>query len=129
MDRTAAARAPLPFDPTCEACCQIRRRGGTNVAHTCGRQRPPSQPVVRDPTAPAAQTEALAIFLAAEPTDGAAPAAPKKPLALKPLLTPKSKRIATKAMPKFKAKADAAEHETKEALEDDEHPWWYMTAR
>ena len=83
----------------------------------------------RDPTAPAAQTEALAIFLAAEPTDGAAPAAPKKPLALKPLLTPKSKRIATKAMPKFKAKADAAEHETKEALEDDEHPWWYMTAR
>ena len=46
-----------------------------------------------------------------EPTDGAAPAAPKKPLALKPLLTPKSKRIATKAMPKFKAKADAAEHD------------------
>jgi len=67
---------------------------------------------VRDPTAPAAQTEALAIFLAAEPADGAAPAAPKKPLALKPLLTPKSKRVATNAMPKFKARAEAAEHDT-----------------
>ena len=83
---------------------------------TCRKQHErrarPRQPVVRDPTAPAAQTEALAIFLAAEPTDGAAPAAPKKPLALKPLLTPKSKRVATNMMPKFKAKADAAEHDT-----------------
>ena len=60
---------------------------------------------MRDPTAPAAQTEALASYLDAEPTDGAAPAAPKKPLALKPLLTPKSNRIATAAMPKFQAKA------------------------
>ena len=65
-----------------------------------------------------AQTEALAIFLAAEPTDGAAPAAPKKPLALKPLLTPKSKRVATKAMPKFKAKAEAAEHDSANVLDE-----------
>ena len=62
--------------------------------------------------APAAQTVALAIFIAADPTEGAAPAAPKKPLALKPLLTPKSNRIATAAMPKFQAKADAAQHDT-----------------
>ena len=34
-----------------------------------------------------------------------------------------------RAQVEIKAKADAAEHETKEALEDDEHPWWYMTAR
>ena len=68
---------------------------------------------MRDPTAPATQTEELAIILdKAERTDGAAPAAPKQPLALKPLLTPKSKRVATNAMPKFKAKADAAEHDT-----------------
>ena len=68
---------------------------------------------MRDPTAPATQTEELAIILdKAERTDGAAPAAPKQPLALKPLLTPKSKKCATKAMPKFKAKADAAEHDT-----------------
>ena len=118
------------------------------MTHTCARSR--AAQAARDLAAraaarkaPAAQTEALAIFLAAEPTDGAAPAAPKKPLALKPLLTPKSKRVATNAMPKFKAKAEAAEHDAvdwivsftvsinrpKEALDDDEHPWWYMTAR
>jgi len=59
----ARARAPLPLHPNCDACGMMRRYGTANVAHTCGRQRPPRQPVVRDPTAPAAQTEALAIFL------------------------------------------------------------------
>ena len=119
-DRARAGRArarALPFDPTCDACRKRARRpthaGRSHVRTIAGAQ------AARDLAAraaarkaPAAQTEALAIFLAAEPTDGAAPAAPKKPLALKPLLTPKSKRVATKAMPKFKAKADAAEHDT-----------------
>ena len=141
----APARAPLPFDPTCVACCQSRNGSKPWVVHTCGRSleardaRFQAERAARlASTAPAAQTEALAIFLAAEPTDGAAPAAPKKPLALKLLLTPKSKKCATNAMPKFKAKAEAAEqaaaaygvdNRPKEALEDDEHPWWYMTAR
>ena len=108
------------FDPTCEACGHEQNGGHARVAHslTCQRAREAQADAARarvraeQLTAPAAQTEALAIFLAAEPTDGAAPAAPKKPLALKPLLTPKSKKCATKAMPKFKAKADAAEHDT-----------------
>ncbi len=115
---TALVRVPPPLDLTCPECCRQRDGGhGRHVAHTCGRSR--AAQAARDLVAraaerkaPAAQTEALAIFLAAEPTDNAAPAAPKKPLALKPLLTPKSKRVATAAMPKFKAKADAAQHDT-----------------
>ena len=99
------------------------------------RNRPRPRPTPWTSTTTTARRRCWSI--AAEPTDGAAPAAPKKPLALKPLLTPKSKKKATNAMPKFKAKADAAEHDEftvstprpKEALEDDEHPWWYMTAR
>jgi hypothetical protein len=131
----APARAPLPFDPTCVACCDEHKTGQkTHITHTCARSR--AARAARDLAAraaerkaPAAQTEALAIFLAAEPTDGAAPAAPKKPLALKPLLTPKSKRVATKAMPKFKAKADAAEHDTDdwEVGADDKHRACYFS--
>ena len=117
----APARAPLPFDLSCVACCNLSEGKSANVAHTCPERSRVAQAdrdlVARAAAAkePVAQTRALAIFLAADPTDGAAAAAaaaPKKPLALKPLLTPKGKRIATKMMPQFKAKAEAAGHDT-----------------
>ena len=105
----ALVRVPPPLDLTCAACRNESQGRHHGVAHTCAARSQAARAArdlaarAAERKAPAAQTEALAIFLAAEPTDGAAPAAPKQPLALKPLLTPKSKKAATKAMPKFKA--------------------------
>ena len=64
----APVRAALAFDPTCVACCNLRNGRSENAAHTCARSR--AARAARDLAAraaerkaPAAQTEALAIFL------------------------------------------------------------------
>ena len=63
----APARAPLAFDPSCRQCCNERDGRTQYVAHTCGRGQ--AVRAARDLAAraaerkaPAAQTEALAIF-------------------------------------------------------------------
>ena len=71
----APARSPLPFDPTCVACCNQRRSacGAANAVHTCERSQEARAAAARaralaarNSKAPAAQTEALAIFLRAD---------------------------------------------------------------
>ena len=64
----APARAPLVFDLTCQACRNESQGRQRQVAHTCARSR--AARAARDLAAraaerkaPAAQTEALAIFL------------------------------------------------------------------
>jgi len=67
VTQAAPARAPLPFDPTCEACRQIRKNpsGAARVAHTCGRSLE-----ARDARAQAERAARLASTSPATQSDG-----------------------------------------------------------